>query len=117
MPEPMPEPTPGPTAEPMPAGPRFAVGDRVRTRTVDPSHHTRLPRYARGQVGEVVADLARWTLADQSARGARAGAGGGGGGAARGEPVYTVRFTARDLWGEGDHHVTIDLWQTYLEPY
>src|SRR3954447_21701011 len=107
-PEPAPEPTPGPTAEPMPGAPRFAGGDRVRTRSVDPPHHTRLPRYARGQVGEVVADLGRWTLADESARGR---------GDAPVEPVYTVRFAARDLWGERDHHVTIDLWQTYLEPY
>ena len=32
-----------------------APGDRVRTRTVDPAGHTRLPRYARGATGTVVA--------------------------------------------------------------
>ena len=64
-------------------GARFAVGDRVRTRAVDPPHHTRLPRYARGQVGEVVEVQGSWILADdraqqaQAARVGRAGVRGG----------------------------------------
>jgi nitrile hydratase len=91
----------------MPEAPRFAPGDRVRTVPVDPPHHTRLPRYARGQAGEVVRDLGAWTLADEGAQGRDD---------ARVEPVYTVRFAARDLWGSGDHWVTLDLWQSYLEP-
>jgi nitrile hydratase len=32
------------------------------------------------------------------------------------EPVYAVRFAARDLFGDGDHTVTIALWQSYLRP-
>jgi nitrile hydratase len=28
--------------------------------------------------------------------------------------VYTVRFAARDLFGEGDHAVTVDVWQHHL---
>jgi nitrile hydratase subunit beta len=31
------------------------------------------------------------------------------------EPVYAVRFAASDLWGTGEHTVTIELWQSYLE--
>jgi nitrile hydratase len=34
------------------------------------------------------------------------------------QPVYTVRFAARELWGEdGDTRddVTLDLWEEYLE--
>jgi nitrile hydratase len=31
-------------------------------------------------------------------------------------PVYTVRFAARDLFDEGDHAVTVDIWQTHLTP-
>jgi len=31
------------------------------------------------------------------------------------EPVYTVRFAAAALWGEGTHTVTVDLWESYLE--
>jgi nitrile hydratase len=30
-------------------------------------------------------------------------------------PFYGVRFLARDLFGEGQHSVTVDLWETYLE--
>jgi hypothetical protein len=89
------------------AEPRFAVGDRVRTRTVDPSHHTRLPRYARGQVGEVVEVQGTWPLADDRARGFDE---------PRVEPVYTVRFPAADLWGPpGGHWVQVELWESYLE--
>ena len=86
---------------------RFAVGDRVRTRTVDPSHHTRLPRYARGQVGEVVEVQGMWPLADDQARGFAE---------PRVEPVYTVRFPAADLWGPpAGHWVQVELWESYLE--
>ena len=84
---------------------RFAAGDRVRTRRHDPPHHTRLPRYARGAVGTVV-ELTGWhPLADDRARGM----------AAAPEPVYTVRFPATELFGEGDHSVTVDLWESYLQ--
>jgi len=86
---------------------RFAVGDRVRTRALDPPHHTRLPRYARGHVGEVVEVQGTWPLADERAQGRRD---------ARVEPVYTVSFAARDLWGPpAEHDVQIALWESYLE--
>jgi nitrile hydratase len=35
------------------------------------------------------------------------------------EPVYAVRFAARELWGEdasSNDTVLIDLWHHYLEP-
>jgi nitrile hydratase len=32
------------------------------------------------------------------------------------QPVYAVRFDARELWGAGDHTVTVNLWHCYLEP-
>lgn len=85
---------------------RFVPGARVRTLTVDPPHHTRLPRYVRGQVGEVVEAQGAWPLADERAQG-RADA--------RVETVYTVRFAAARLWGAGRHWVTVDLWESYLE--
>jgi nitrile hydratase len=87
---------------------RFAVGDRVRARAVDPAHHTRVPRYVRGQVGEVVEVQGVWPLADDLARGRAE---------PRVEPVYTVRFNARDLWDDGAarHWVNVELWQSYLE--
>jgi nitrile hydratase subunit beta len=85
---------------------RFRPGQRVRTRSVDPPHHIRLPRYVRGQVGEVVEAQGAWPLPDERAAG-RADA--------RVEPVYTVRFAAARLWGAGEHWVTVDLWESYLE--
>jgi len=77
----------------------YVIGDRVRARTGDPDHHTRLPRYVRGQAGDVVARLGDWVLPDASVAGL----------------ATTVRFAAADLFGSGDHTVTVDLWESYLE--
>ena len=84
--------------------PRFAPGDRVRARAIDKDGHTRLPRYARGHVGEVLEVLATWSLPDTMVRGIT-----------RAEPVYTVRFSAEELWGSGSHTVLLDMWESYLE--
>lgn len=84
----------------------FAPGTRVRVRPCDPDHHTRLPRYVHGRVGEVVETEGTHLLPDDSARRLPA---------PRLETVYAVRFRARDLWGSGDHTVTLDLWEAYLE--
>ena len=32
------------------------------------------------------------------------------------QPVWHVRFAAADLFGDGDHAVTVELWEDYLEP-
>ena len=84
----------------------FAAGARVRTGRLDPPHHTRLPRYARGAVGVVVECEGAFPRPDDRARGLDTAP----------EPVYAVRFAARDLFGEGDHTVTIALWQSYMTP-
>ena len=84
---------------------RFTPGDRVRTARVDPPHHSRLPRYARGAVGTVVEPQGLHPLADLRAQGLPA----------EPEPVYTVRFPARELFGQGDHGVTVDVWESRLE--
>jgi hypothetical protein len=84
----------------------FRPGDRVRARRIDPPHHTRLPRYARGATGTVVEREGSYPLPDRRARQL----------AAEPEPVYAVRFAARELFGEGDHTVTLDLWESYLSP-
>ena len=82
----------------------FAPGDQVMTSRTDPPHHTRLPRYARGARGTVVELEGCHPLPDDRSRGLNP----------EPEPVYAVRFAARDLFGEGDHSVTVDLWQSYL---
>ncbi|MGZ3147080.1 SH3-like domain-containing protein [Lentzea chajnantorensis] len=83
---------------------RYGMGARVRTSTVDPDHHTRLPHYARGKRGTVVGSEGAHPLADDRARGLDVPP----------QPVYAVRFTARELFGHGDHTVTLSLWEDYL---
>ncbi len=84
---------------------RFSPGDRVRTTRADPPHHSRVPRYARGAVGTVVELQGHHPLADLRAQGLPA----------EPEPVYTVRFSAGELFGQGDHSVTVDVWESRLE--
>jgi nitrile hydratase len=84
----------------------FTPGTRVRARETDPDHHTRLPRYVRGHVGEIVEVEGVCPLPDDRARGVVA---------PRVEMVYAVRFPAAALWGAGTHTVTVDLWESYLE--
>lgn len=91
------------------ATPAFAIGERVRTAPQMHSGHTRLPRYVRDRVGEVLLHHGAHVLPDVNA-------------ALEGEApqhLYTVRFTARELWGEEadpKHSVTADLWESYLAP-
>jgi nitrile hydratase subunit beta len=88
---------------------RFRLGDGVRTLVMNPSGHTRLPRYARGKVGVVEAVRGGFVFPDANAHGA----------GEQPQWVYTVAFTARELWGcEADDTstVSIDAWESYLEP-
>jgi hypothetical protein len=84
----------------------FTPGSRVRARSIDPDHHIRLPRYVRGQVGKIIEAEGEWPLPDDRARGIAP---------PRVETVYAVRFPAGELWGDGTHTVTVDLWESYLE--
>jgi len=88
--------------------PRFRVGDHVLVRNINPAHHTRLPRYARGKRGIVEIDHGVFVFPDTSAQ-------------HQGEKpqhVYSVRFTARELWGPGAAErdtLRLDLWDDYLD--
>ncbi len=97
----------GPTERPAPAPARFAVGDPVRTRNLQPETHTRLPGYAREKEGVVVAVHGAHVFADSHAHGL-------------GEDpqwLYGVRFEPEVLWGTpGGAQVNIDAWEPYLEP-
>ena len=88
--------------------PRFKVGDQVRTRHLNAAHHTRLARYVRGKSGVVELIHGPYLLPDLRAHGK----------ALVWQPVYTVRFSSRELWGEDGHpndSVSMDLWEDYLE--
>jgi nitrile hydratase len=89
-------------------GPRFAVGDQVRGRNVHPAGHTRIPRYARGRTGTVVADYGAYAFADTLAAGA----------GEHPQHLYAVRFTGSELWGpdaEAGTVIHLDLFESYLE--
>ena len=87
---------------------RFAVGQQVRARNMNPSHHTRLPRYARGKQGVISHDHGIFVFPDTNAQSA----------GETPQHVYSVSFAARELWGiEASAHdsVHLDLWDSYLE--
>lgn len=98
-----------PTDRPASEPPRFAIGDRVRTKVMNPTGHTRLPRYARGKVGTVAMHHGAHVFPDTHAHG-------------EGEAprhLYTIVFEGPELWGaEADPtiSVSIDAWDSYLEP-
>ena len=91
-----------------PLPPRFRSGDLVTTATELRAGHTRLPNYARGRPGVVVAYRDGWVFPDSNAHGA-------------GEApthLYTVRFDGQDLWGartEPGIQIHLDLFEPYLE--
>jgi nitrile hydratase len=90
------------------ARPRFAPGDAVVTRSFHPHGHTRLPRYARGKRGVIARVHGVHVFPDTNAHG----------GGEQPQPLYSVRFTARELWGEAaepNAHVHLDCWERYLE--
>jgi nitrile hydratase len=99
----------GPTTRSVERQPVFQVGDAIRTRNIHPVTHTRLPRYARDKPGIITALHGAHVFPDSNAlfQGEDA------------QPLYTVKFQARDLWGEAANPrdtVCIDLWEDYLEP-
>ena len=99
----------GPTERPAARPARFGIGDRVMTRTMHPAGHTRLPRYARGKAGMIERVHGVHVFPDTNAH--REGE--------HPQWLYTVRFSGRELWGEDADAglvVSIDAWESYLEP-
>lgn len=90
--------------------PKFSVGQRVKTRDVPSAGHTRLPRYARGKGGIIGEIYPAFVLPDSHAHD-------------QGEQpqhVYSVLFNGAELWGEAGEprtRVSLDLFETYLEPH
>jgi nitrile hydratase subunit beta len=87
---------------------RFAVGQRVRARNMNPVGHTRLPRYARGKEGNVVRHHGVFAFPDTNAHFL----------GEQPQHLYSVRFAARELWGDDASprdSVDIDMWDSYLD--
>ena len=93
-------------ARDIPTPAAFTIGQKIRVKIMNPTTHTRAPRYVRGHAGEVVKIHGAHVFPDSTAQGL-------------GESpqwLYTVRFTARELWGHGNNDcVMLDLWEPYLE--
>jgi nitrile hydratase subunit beta len=93
---------------PSAAPAKFKPGDRVRTTEINPTTHTRLPRYARDKEGVVEAirgchvypDTAALDVHDESP-----------------QWLYTVVFTGKELWGDNADptiKVSIEAFEPYL---
>jgi nitrile hydratase beta subunit len=94
---------PGPDAEHH----RFGLGQAVRVRRDHPPGHTRCPGYIRGLVGVVIRHDPVSPVPDVEAHST----------SLRREPTYCVRFSADELWQDGQPGVSVhvDLWESYLE--
>jgi hypothetical protein len=97
-----------------PPGAAFAVGDRVVVRDIEAVGHDHLPLFVRGKTGIVerrLGDAAVSTLPtpentkEPDERNRR--------------PIYSVRFTAQELWGSGapeKDSVNFSIGHDYLKP-
>jgi nitrile hydratase len=87
---------------------KFSIGDKVLTLDHGTAPHTRLPGYARSRRGTIIAHHGAHLLPDEGAKGRHVG-----------DHLYTISFTARELWGPDAHPadtVTLELWESYLVP-
>jgi nitrile hydratase subunit beta len=99
---PWPRPTP-----PSAVRGRWERGQRVQVRNPVTTGHTRVPRYLRRHVGTIERAACAWPVPTESAATGRYG---------ELEVIYTVAFTAADLFGPGhDHILTADLGESDLE--
>ena len=97
-----------PASRDVAVAPSFRVGQQVRARNINPTGHTRLPRYARGKLGTVDRDHGVFVFPDTNAHFL----------GEKPQHLYSVRFAARELWGEQTaprDAVYVDLWDDYLE--
>jgi nitrile hydratase len=87
---------------------RFQIGQRVRARNINPVGHTRLPRYARGKQGMISRHHGIFVFPDTNAHFL----------GERPQHLYSVRFSARELWGEEASprdSIYLDMWDSYLD--
>jgi nitrile hydratase len=88
---------------------KFRAGDGVVTRNINPTGHTRLPRYARGRRGVIDRHHGVFIFADAHAAGKGKSP----------QNLYSVKFSARELWGaqgSESNSIYMDLWDDHLDP-
>ena len=90
---------------------RFQVGDRVRIREQRTLFHSRVPLYARGQVGHVERVLPEFVIPEDEAWGRLEG---------RRNHLYRVALRQADVWpgyrGPGTDTVELEIFEHWLEP-
>lgn len=100
-----------PTERTAEAPARFAVGQRVRMRSSQVSHHTRLPAYVWGKQGVIERVHGAHVFPDANSRGL----------GEQPQWLYTVVFEEREVWGNLAQpqglKVSVDAWEPYLEPF
>jgi nitrile hydratase len=98
-----------PVKRDLPIAPRFQPGQKIRTLNLNPTTHTRLPRYARDKSGTIGRDHGVFVFPDSNATFL----------GEHPQHLYSVRFAARELWGQQaslNDSVYLDMWDAYLEP-
>ncbi len=101
--------TPGAARLELDVAPRFKPGDRIVARNINPPGHTRLPRYVRGKEGVIERDRGVFHFPDTRV----------GGQGDQPQHIYSVRFSARELWGNeasAKDSLMIALWDDYMDP-
>ncbi len=87
--------------------PGFAIGEQVRAININPQGHTRLPRYVRGKVGEIIGVQGCHVFPDSNSK-------------SEGENpewLYSVAFDGQELFGfdaEEGNTVMADCWGVIL---
>lgn len=95
----------GPANRTVSQPPRFKIGDKVRTRTMSPTGHTRLPRYLMNCDGEIAIHHGAHVLPDSNGHGLGENP----------QHLYTVRFRASAVFGNGSRdELHADLFEPYL---
>lgn len=99
----------GASTERDPVEPALEAGDTVRVKNIHPEGHTRCPQYVRQAQGTIAEVRGTFVLPDARAHNEGEDP----------EPLYSVRFENRELWGEDTAEdgetLHIDLWESYLE--
>ncbi len=91
-----------------PIQPKYSIGDPVQVKMITPMGHTRIPRYVRGKRGLVVRYHGNCVRPDVQAHQ----------GKDLYQPIYVIRFDARELWGEDappQDKLELEIWEDYLE--
>ncbi len=89
--------------------PCYQVGDRVKLVNQHPQSHTRLPRYLRGRIGQIITYHGAHIFPDIHSRD----------GEKQPAHLYTIAFDAEEIWGgyeaKARDCIMVDVFEPYIE--